>query len=855
MPTKYWRVGGTNTWSSTANWSTVSPTGPTGAAIPVLGDDVVISNVGQTAGTINIGATATAKLNSWTVIGGTWTVAGATQVNVAGTFDCQNVTWSNTGLLSLQGSGGSYNINTSGTTFQCSITFNSGNTSGCAFNLLSALTTGVTRTITFNAGDLILGGNITTGQFTSGTGLARSISFSTYNIVLSHTTAATVVLNMSNATGFSWTGTGGFTVADMSNTRTFTFGPLGIDETNAVNLTFSTGASIATITTTSRYKSINFGTTSFALPSTTLSVYGNLTLSSSGTYTVLTLSMLGTGTGTITPNGKTIGPFTLNTTGTVTLAGALVTGAVTMTAGTINCATFNLGQSAGTTFTFSSGTISNMGTLTYTNFTITNGGTFTMTSGTLTCSNISVGTAAPLLGYFIYSGGSVSNISAAGVSLLHVRGDVTLNASLNLNGSSTAILNTYQHTGGTLILNNYNLTVGIYQSLNSTAASPATEIQFGSGFIYVGTTAAAQSCITITTVWNFTNTGTGGFSLNVNVSRSISVFTNVSSANASLTYPILEQAFNVFVTSGSSALTIVVNSRFRTLNFTGSSCTFVASGGSVYCQTLILGSAASYTGLPGLTGQLVMNGAGSITSNGKTLGKLNITQQYDTSAITTLNDALTCSDRITITGGVISSAYNITALYFLANTAANQELRSTNNIYLTLTGTSASAGASGVFGGISGGYLVISAGIVINLTAATAKNFLGGGATYPTLNNGGAGTLTITGSNTFDTLSNSVQPTGFSFTAGTTQTVTNFTLSGISGSLVTLTSGTPSTQYSLSKSSGTVSAAYLSIRDSNATGGASWYAGVNSTNVSNNTGWIFTAPPTATATGNFFLFF
>ena len=63
------------------------------------------------------------------------------------------------------------------------------------------------------------------------------------------------------------------------------------------------------------------------------------------------------------------------------------------------------------------------------------------------------------------------------------------------------------------------------------------------------------------------------------------------------------------------------------------------------------------------------------------------------------------------------------------------------------------------------------------------------------------------------------------------------------------------TQATLSKSSGTVSVDYLSIGNSIATGGATWYAGANSVDVGNNTGWIFTAPPTATATGNFFLFF
>jgi hypothetical protein len=53
-----------------------------------------------------------------------------------------------------------------------------------------------------------------------------------------------------------------------------------------------------------------------------------------------------------------------------------------------------------------------------------------------------------------------------------------------------------------------------------------------------------------------------------------------------------------------------------------------------------------------------------------------------------------------------------------------------------------------------------------------------------------------------------------------------------------------------------VSVDYLSIQDSNATGGAAWYAGTTSTNVSNNLGWIFTAPPVGGAyAGNFFAFF
>ena len=95
------------------------------------------------------------------------------------------------------------------------------------------------------------------------------------------------------------------------------------------------------------------------------------------------------------------------------------------------------------------------------------------------------------------------------------------------------------------------------------------------------------------------------------------------------------------------------------------------------------------------------------------------------------------------------------------------------------------------------------------------------------------------------------------FTAGTTTTVTNFTLSGTAGNLVTINSSSQGTQFTLSKASGAVSVDYISIEDCNATGGATWDAGGNSSNVNNNSGWTFGAapPPSYAITGQFMAFF
>jgi len=143
----------------------------------------------------------------------------------------------------------------------------------------------------------------------------------------------------------------------------------------------------------------------------------------------------------------------------------------------------------------------------------------------------------------------------------------------------------------------------------------------------------------------------------------------------------------------------------------------------------------------------------------------------------------------------------------------------------------------------------------ISMTAATAKTFVGGGSTFNcTLNQGGAGALTITGSNTFSNITNTTQPASILFTAATTSTFSSFSLSGTAGNLITIGSVTAAS-HTLSKASGTVSSDFLSISRSTATGGAGWYAGANSTDGGNNSGWIFTAPPAPSANNSNFLMF
>jgi hypothetical protein len=164
------------------------------------------------------------------------------------------------------------------------VTLTLGDSSGTTFTATSKLI--LTRG-TINLSNIAW----TFGGLNSNNANTRSITFGTNNIVLAHTTAATVVLSMAIATGFTWdnTSTGGFTSA-MSATRTFTFGTTGGSTTNAPNLSLTSGASTSTFTDGSWFDALNF-TGSTCTVAVTASLLGinvdTLTLATGGTYTSL----------------------------------------------------------------------------------------------------------------------------------------------------------------------------------------------------------------------------------------------------------------------------------------------------------------------------------------------------------------------------------------------------------------------------------------------------------------------------------------------------------------------------------------------------------------------------------------
>jgi hypothetical protein len=245
-------------------------------------------------------------------------------------------------------------------------------------------------------------------------------------------------------------------------------------------------------------------------------------------------------------------------------------------------------------------------------------------------------------------------------------------------------------------------------------------------------------------------------------------------------------------------------------------------------------------------------GSQFITSAGKTFPQ---TVSINTpGGSVTLQDAFVNSNNTTsiflLAGTFDAVSYNVTMNN--SGTSFSSAVTSTRTLALG-SGTWSFAGTTWTT--TSTGLTVTGTGI-ISMISASPKSFDGGGVSYSgiTLNQGGAGTLTITGNNTFKNITDTHTGATTVSLGATTQTLSQFTGAGTAGNLFSI-SGTTA---NLILTSGTVTASdYLSITGVRAYSlTTTWYAGANSVNISS-LGWIFSAAPTPPVSGygNFLLLF
>jgi len=298
-------------------------------------------------------------------------------------------------------------------------------------------------------------------------------------------------------------------------------------------------------------------------------------------------------------------------------------------------------------------------------------------------------------------------------------------------------------------------------------------------------------------------------------------------------------AVSFTVSAGSDTVSTSTGSHVNNFIFTSFSGALGNNTRNIYgSMTLVSGMTASGTAAQSF---IASSGSQTITTNGVTFD-FPATINAPSSTITLADNFTQGSTRVlTLTAGTLNVNGKTASIgTFTSAGSSTRAITFGTSGKITVVGSGASAWS------VSGsGLTTTGTTATISMTSASAKTFAGGGFTYAaTLSQDGLGALTISGSNTFSNITNTVQPVTFTFTAGTTQTVSSFTPSGTAGNLVTLQSSAAGSRFTVSDSSGTISVNYCSIKDSEAIGGASWQAYTANGNVDagNNTGWVFNAP-------------
>jgi fibronectin-binding autotransporter adhesin len=581
----------------------------------------------------------------------------------------------------------------------------------------------------------------------------------------------------------------------------------------------------------------------------------------------------GATTGTFTSAGKTIRSFELGSASTLSLSDAIVSaGSITVTQGTFTTNNYavtatSLSSSNNNVRTINLGSSTLILSVSQTpwNVATTTGLTFNAGSSTINCT------------------GASATFNGGGLTYNNVSFTSTIKSAFTITGENTfnTLLSTARNMTGI-----YSLTLSADQTISTLTLSAGTNATIRA-FLRsseIGTTRTLN-------VGTFTTTADIDF-LGITIAGAAAPVSGTRlgdcKGNSGITFPAAKTVFwrggggnwganNWSATNGGAIDatqfplaqdTATIPSGFPasgntiTINAVYNIGTIDMSARTSNTMTLATGSNAPFiygnwingtgTTLTG-TGTLTFAGRGSqtITNAGRTF-----TQRLQ---VNTPNGSVTLQDAF-ITSLGSSSAIDLIAGTLDANgynattSAASSGIAAGGSALRTLALGSGTWTLSGTGGwNITGSNLTVTGTGTISMTSASNKTFVGGGIqTYPTLNQGGTGTLTVTGSNKFAGLTNTAIGR-IQFTGGTTNEFTSFTISGALGNLLQLGS-TNTTQAILQKPT-------------------AWNMGVLSMDMGNNTGLNFfsndgsmeylsvsyingqVSTPAVTYTGNFFAFF
>jgi hypothetical protein len=636
----------------------------------------------------------------------------------------------------------------------------------------------------------------------------------------------------------AWDGTAGSKWAATVGGATGASVPTSADD---VYFDATSGASTVTISTG------NTGAKSITCTGFTGTLAGSAAITVSGSITLvagMTFSYTGTVTinanATITSVGKTFSSLVTNT-GTIQLADLLsVTVSITVDSGTfttnnnnITAASFQSISANVRTINFGSSTVTlgnvislNTSNLTFnvgTSSIVITGTNPTFSGGGQTFNNVTFSSTA-LIGPDITGANTFANLTiagraASGIGLFGFAANQTITGTFTVSAGTNATCRTFIRSSSetstrTLTCGAVSLTDVDFRDITiAGAAAPASGTRLGNCNGNSGITFAAG----VPKYWASTSAGNWG--------GAVAWATSAGGTPNINDFPLPQDTAtiqNTYPTSG----TITVNASYNigNIDMSARSSAVTFSTGSV--NTYFLGNWTNGSGVT-LSGSITLffngRGAQTITSAGKTFTQIVTINSYGGSV--TLLDAFTCSGTaLNINNGTFNAnGFNLT----LSNAASQVNAANTTNTRTIAigSGTWTIAGSGTSWNCATSTNLTVTGTGTLSLTSASAKTFAGGGIqTYPTINQGGAGTLNVTGSNKFANITNTYSATGATsvlFTAGTTNIFTAFNLTGQATRVCTL---------------GSVTAAQATLQKS-----STWYMGANSTNGGNNTNLVFTA--------------
>lgn len=596
-----------------------------------------------------------------------------------------------------------------------------------------------------------------------------------------------------------------------------------------------------------------------------ITVAGSFTLVAGMTYTHTGIVTF-TGTGTLTTAGKTFSGVTVNGSGiTLTLGDALTTSAIRLVnieQGTFTTANFSL-----TTSTLFSN---------YTNVRTINLGSSTVTTNAInfsTSTNLTFNSGTS----HIYLSDSSADLLGGGVTFYNVSFTSNSAGVRSITGANTfnnLTLNAAGSGMSQLALSANQTVSGTLTCAGSTAIARA--------FVRSGTIGTART-ITAATVsasdCDFRDITIAGAAAPISPTRG-----GDCGGNSGITFPAAKTVYRVGTSTswaGSSSWALTSGGTGSNNNFPLAQDTVIINNSTTLTGTLsladynisaldcstrtnaitlshavattrygsfILGSGVTISG----TSTQTFSGRGTMTftSAGKTITFPVAVNTPD--GTFQLGDNLNSSSTVTLTRGTLNANnVNLTCTTFSSSNSNVRTVTMGSGLWtLTGTGTVWNTGAT-----TNLTFNKNTANIVLSNTTTSARLFRGNLSFNKLTIGGTTGTsiFELAGTDSFTELA-STKTVAHTISLGTNQgTIDTWSVTGSLGNVVTLNSTSVGSRQTFSLTNVTSGIDYLSVSDIGVNQADRFYVGANSADVSNNLNVIFTAPPTTTATGNFFV--